>query len=243
MRLGGSALVLAAALSMTGCVGFWPLSAPTTSYTNDAGEDVTDNWREFPGVAGIEPEEVLAGPVMEDIDSREADLINAAKSAVTTALTPINAMVSIPWSAEGSGEWHADGDNGYGAATMLQTYNSAIYQAEVTLPRGEWDTVLDAIESVAIDFGMVTRSEHELDGAAAKVMRSVSFTHGSEFLDVSIEDNALDPGALSAARDDERMIAGITLFYGMTTLSRADRAEFEKRVQPYLGLEMPETIS
>lgn len=234
----GTVLAAGMLVTMTGCVGVWPFNSPKTTYVNDAGDEVTVDWRDFPGTVGIEIEQVFDAPSVEQTAAREREALAAVQEA-------LEQFVEEPgsWESVGEGGWFTNGDNGYYGTSMLQTYNSPSWQFEVTIPVSSWDSVLDAAEEALAELGMTHRYDDEFDSTVSDWLRSATFSAGPEFLSISVEDAALDPQALGEAQGEDRMIAGITLFYGTSTIAEGERAEFEQRVAPYLGLEMPEATS
>ena len=60
-----------------------------------------------------------------------------------------------------------------------------------------------------------------------------------EFMTVTVQDARRDDQALAEAEQNGGLISGVSLFYGIQTISGADRAEFERRAAPFRGLERP----
>ncbi|KUF05887.1 hypothetical protein [Leucobacter sp. G161] len=225
---------LALLLSLSGCVSM-VFSAPATTYVDEGGETVRLNWREFPGHGTTDPQAVLDGPTVETGEARSELLLAEARAALSERF-------GGDWTLEAHGgepsEWHAT-SNGYGGDSLLYTFNSPSSELEVRVPRDEWPEVIAIVEGVVVSQGLTERSDADLDPPYDATHRSTTFSHGGEFLDVTVSDSTLDAAALAETEKCGGPVAGISLFYGVSAIHEADRAEFERRVQPFLGQAHP----
>lgn len=134
---------------------------------------------------------------------------------------------------------HGNG-NGYGGESMLQTFNSQGWQAEVRVPPGQWQRVVDVAAQAAARHGLDSQRQESVDPGVERWLRNDTFhSNYVEWVMFSVQDANLDAGALRDAEAGEWLVAGISFGYGITTISEGDRAEFERRAAPFRGLERP----
>lgn len=236
LLLGGFVLLVAGTLA-TGCA-----ESPTTTYRDAHGETVTVQWRDYPADAFTDADDVLAQPTREET----AEHFHQLRAAVTAAIEAElgDDYAGLKWRDAGEGGWHAYGGNGYGGDSMLQVYNSASWETEVEVAPADWQRVLDAAERELAEWGIhsanrVTASEEETD--LSHWLQYTDYFDGGEFVTVSVQDARRDEQALADAEEYGHLVSGISLFYGIQTISEADRAEFERRAAPFAGLIRPES--
>lgn len=233
-----AALVLGLTVALTACA-----SSPETSYTNEAGETITVDWRDYPASAWLGVEDVLSGPGSGEVPARSEQLLAAVRDALATEFGITR------WEAEGDPEgaddWYPMRENEYGGESMLVTFNSQAWGGEASIPYAEWERVVDVVADVAARYGLDQRrndGDHS-DPGQELWLRSESLMQAgpSEWLGVSVQDANLDPSG-EALEDAEKLgllVSGVSLFYGITTVLDEDRAEFERRAAPFAGLERP----
>lgn len=236
-RIAAAALALGLAGSLAACA-----ASPETSYVDASGERVTVNWRDYPATSWIGAEAVLAAPSAEETPERSERLLADLRKALDAEF-PIS-----EWSAccfgEGPAEWFPMDSNEYGGDSMLRTYNSLNWSGEAEIPRGQWDRVVTVAAEVAAEYGLdVRRHDDDLSPGLELWLHEEGLSSGNdtEWLSVAVQDARLDPSgqALKDAEEYDQLVAGITLFYGITTISDEDRAEFERRAAPFAGLQRP----
>lgn len=238
VRAGAAVLVLAALLS--GCS--WLLPSPKTSYVNEQGDTVTVDWRDFPGMGGTEVQAVLDGPTVEEGEARSTVVLQAVSAAISEHLGRDN------WTTERSEElgpatW-SQMENGYGGKSMLQIYNSHSWELEIRIPIEEWDALFDVAGAAASDLGLIDRyefgSKSPAERWADRWAQEITYSHGTEFLSVVVSDASLDEEALRDAKEFGHATASVTLMFGLSAISNGDRAEFERRAEPFADLAHPE---
>ncbi|KAM9861520.1 hypothetical protein ACI1US_02617 [Leucobacter sp. BZR 635] len=227
---------LALLFSLSGCLAM-VFSAPTTTYVDEGGETVRLDWREFPGNGGLDPQAVLDGPTVETGEARSRLLLTEARDALSERF-------GGDWTPDEDGgqagdEWQAT-SNGYGGDSLLYIFNSPISELEVRVPREDWPEVIAIVEGIAEAHGLTERLDADLEPPLSATTQAATFLLGGEFLDVTVRDSSLDPEALAEAEEFGPFVAGISLFYGVSAIHEADRAEFERRVQPFLGQNAPD---
>lgn len=236
-RIAAAALALGLAGGLAACA-----ASPETSYVDASGETVTVNWRDYPATSWIGAEAVLAAPSAEEVPERSERLLAELRAA-------LDAEFRIPeWSAccldAGADAWFRTGENEYGGDSMLRSYNSPSWSGEAEIPRGQWDRVVEIVAEVASEHGLDARRDDDGGSPELKLwLREVSLSRGNdtEWLSVTVQDARRDPSgrALKDAEEHGWIVSGITMFYGITTISDEDRAEFERRAEPFAGLQRP----
>lgn len=229
-----AALVLGLSVGLTACA-----QSPETSYVNDAGESVTVNWRDYPAVAWIDADLVLEGPTVEEAAERSAELLAEVREALRAEFG------AEEWQTLGEAEayddWFPMGGNGYGGDSMLITNNSQTWESEVSIPRSDWERVVNAAAEIAARHGLEMRVEQELDSDWETWMRAENLLRGdAEWLSITVQDATLDAEALEQAVENGWLVSGISLSTGITTIREEDRVEFERRAAPFRDLVRPE---
>ncbi|MGA7149705.1 MAG: LppA family lipoprotein [Microbacterium sp.] len=228
-------LLIAAAAVVGGCA-----SPPTTTYTDASGETVTVDWSDYPADPYTDIDDVLALPTAEEVDQRWAAVRAAVIAAIESELA--GEFGDLEWRSRGDDGWHPYGGNGYGGQTMLEVYNSAGWEAEVSLPEEAWPRVIDAAERELASWGIDGAGDLAGPGdpdTSEWLLVGDFFQHG-EFMSVSVQDAREDEQALKDAEQYDHLISGITLFYGIQTISREDEDAFIRAAAPFEGLTRPE---
>lgn len=226
-----STVAAVVALLMTGC------APPATTTTTDAdGNTVTVDWVDYPASAGMPADDVLALPVAEGVEARVDQLISEVQAA-------LEAEYRISeWTTRNEGGWFPEEGNGYGGASLLTTYNSASYEAEIRIPIEQWDDVIDTVRTITQRYEITEEMSDTYFEEYPEWMRVGSFHRGAEFFDIFIQDDTLNPDHNTGDSDDG-LVTGVSLFYGITTISEDDRDEFIQRAAPYEGLKLPEATT
>ncbi|GAA3622385.1 hypothetical protein GCM10022200_00640 [Microbacterium awajiense] len=222
-------------LTLAGCAA----ASPTTTYTDASGQEVTVDWSDYPAHAGIDADAVLEAPVAEDVEARWEIIRAAVVDAIDVALD--GALDDASWSERGDGGWTDEIGNGYGGQSMLSTYNSGSWEAEIVLPREDWDRVIAAAQAELAEWGITGVGPEPTE--VPEWLDYGDFFEGPEFVSVAVQDASLDADAHSGALERGWLVSGISLFYGIQTISEADRAAFTAAAAPFAGLERPEPTS
>lgn len=231
----------------------------TVEVTEDGDREVF--WRDYPGVPELDPDDVLAGPTLEEGEAAGRVLMDEIESALTTEFR-------LEWAAPptGNGDQVAfPAQNYYGGESMLRTLNVPGRQS-TTVPTTwpEKERVLEIIVEVAGRHGYTDLTlDHETGdmsdedlvesfGSAdpEKMVTLSGMLQGSngQWLSFGLQDLSLDVDGrfVEQSKGSEEygvLSNSISLMYGANALlPNADRAEFEQRLAPYVGLERPEPL-
>jgi hypothetical protein len=235
---GASVVVLLAAGALVGCA-----ASPTTTYTDASGETVTVDWSDYPLDPYTDPSEVLALPPVEQVGDRWPAVRAAVVAAIEAELG--EEFGDLAWVERGEAEWFPYGGNGYGGETMLQVYNSAGWEADVRLPPSAWPRVIDAAERELAEWGITQRGDLAGDPGSdgddtTEWLLVGDFFQSGEFMSVSVQDARLDDDARADAEEHGHLVSGISMFYGIQTISESQRDAFIRAAEPFDGLERPE---
>ena len=234
---------LAALTALSGCT-----PSPTTTYVGPSGAEVTVDWTDYPGSPGVDADDVLSAPPQEDIAQVEAELIADIKIA-------LGAEFDLDWQTEGKAQWFPAGGNGFGGESAYASFNSQNYVSD-TVPDGadDWRLVVDIVSTVTASRGLgPVELGHE--GADADDLGERFGTDdpdeywqwwgdaygSSQWLSVALTDVSKDDSGEAAEEWDsfDWPAQSIALSYGATTLPEGGRAEFERRLAPFAGLDVP----
>jgi hypothetical protein len=228
----------------------------TVEATEDGQREVF--WRDYPGIPELEPEDILAGPTLEEGEAAGRALLEEIEMALT-------AEFGLEWAPPsiGNGDQVAfPAENFYGGASMLRTLNVQGRQStSVPATWTEKDRALEIIASVAArrgftEFTLDHDSEHM---TAADLKESFGGVTPEESVIVSgmlegpkgqwlmftMQDLSLDADGrfteqAEASAEYGSLPNSISVMYGANgLLPGADRAEFERRLAPYVGLDRP----
>ncbi|MGO3247857.1 MAG: hypothetical protein ACTIK9_01265 [Agrococcus casei] len=226
-----TAAIVAAVILLSACT-----PSPTTTSTDAEGNTVTVDWVDYPASAGIPASDVLMLPAAEEVEARAGQLIVEVQDTLETEYG------ISEWTVESESGWYPEEGNGYGGKSLLTTYNSAIHEVNVEIPVEQWDAVIDTVRQIAERYEITDQARDTYFEEYPEWMRVGSFHRGAEFFDVTIQDDTLNPDYQAGESDDE-LVAGVSLFYGITTISETDRAEFIRRATPFEGIKMPEATT
>lgn len=243
--------MLASMLGLAACA-----APPTTTYTNEAGQDVTVKWKDYPLHAYSLPEDLLAAPVKETVEFRSARLFAEIKTA-------LNKEFSLTWKSTGEPSWNGDWGNGYGGKTMTSTHNSVEWSS-TTLPAStaEWKKIVRIVSRVTTAHGLgpVTLTQ---DGDSfksdAEWQKELVEQYGtadpeklwwwdgmassaSQWLSVYLVNVDRDTTGTAAKEYQESKFPArsIAISYGVSTVSRAELPTLKKALEPFVGLTPPE---
>ncbi len=218
-------------------------------------------WRDYPGVAGLEPSEVLAGPSLERGEAEGRALLRQIEDALTLEF-------GLEWAPPptGNGDDVAfPTENFYGGMSMLSTLNIDGRQStSVPTTWAEKERVMELVTEVAAEYGYRDLTlDHDADYMSdAELVQAYGATSPEESVTVSgslqgeagqwlwftITDLSLDHDGRFTEQAQESEQYGwqpntISLFYGANALlPESDRAEFERRLAPFIGLSHPEPL-
>lgn len=217
-------------------------TSPTTTYVGGSGESITVHWRDYPAAAYTDAVDVLDLTPVERVDDRWEAMRDDLVAAIEAEFA--DELPELRWEAEGEDGWYPYGGNGYGGESMLQVYNSSSWQADVTIPRAEWPRVSEAATAVLSEWGIepsVTSGQNGPDADdLTRWMQYTDYFAGGEFLTVTVQDATLDDEALADAEEYGHQVAGVSLFYGIETISQDERDAFAAAAAPFEGLTRPE---
>ncbi|NLA66263.1 MAG: hypothetical protein GX862_10195 [Leucobacter sp.] len=239
-RIAAATLTLSLATALSACT-----PSPTTSHVNDAGESVTVDWRDYPAAAWLSAEQVLAGPRAGEAPDRFAQMLGEMSLALELAFGAERGK-ALGDPADYA-KWYPTAENGYGGRSMLYTYNSQTWVVDADISDEDRELAVDIVAEIAAKFGLDQRrldDPSEWDSPErARWLRSESlFNDNSEWLWVSVQDARLDESGEEARFAEQQGWSGVgvSLAYGITTVLDDDRAEFERRAEPFAGLVLPE---
>ena len=230
-----------------------------TVVTDADGKERTVYWREYPGVAGVDPQQVLQGPAPEEGQAAGQDMIAEVRAALTTEL-------GLEWAPPTDGRDDFDPfvhriQNYFGGESLLTAVNSLPSQS-TSVPR-DWADKLRALEIVGTviarygysapvihtfdqwtdeqrmsDLGGLTPETQVIVSGMAEgpAGQWLSFT----FVDLSQDTAGHFDERLALPSGSGRQVDTFSLSYGANGLLRdADRDEFTERLEPFAGLTPP----
>lgn len=231
----------------------------TVEATDDGQREVF--WRDYPGIPELEPEDILSGPSLEEGEAAGRALLEEIETALT-------AEFGLDWAppSTGNGDQVAfPAENSYGGPSMLRTLNVQGRQStSVPATWTEKERTLEIIASVAArrgftEFTLDHDSEHM---TAADLKESFGGVTPEESVIISgmlegpkgqwlmftMQDLSLDTDGRFTEQAEASAEYGslpntVSVMYGANgLLPDADRAEFERRLEPYVGLARPEPL-
>lgn len=222
------------------------------------GSETTVEWRNYPSVAGLDPDEVLAGPSLGDALETSPVLLAEIRDALTAEFGL--AWASDPFVSEAEA---FPSENQYGGQSLLSGINSPT-SPSVGVPR-EWadkQKALDIIGEVAARYGFAaprldqdawgTSEEdriRDLGGATPEEQVFVSamlLGPAGQWISVNIQDFSKDVDGRLAERATGDAENGwqtdtIAIMYGANgLLAESDRDAFVERLQEFDGYQAPE---
>lgn len=227
--------------------------------TVEAGEDGDREvfWRDYPGIPELDPEDVLAGPTLEQGEATGRALMAEIEAALT-------AEFGLAWAPAPKTNGEQDdfpAQNYYGGESMLRVLNVS-GRPSTTVPATwtEKERMLAVIADIAAGYGYTDMSfdhdagymteEEVVESYGASTPEEMVLLSGmvqgptGQWFMFSMHDLSLDhEGRFAEQVENGPQGGSIALFYGANgLLPSADRAEFERRLEPYIGLERPEPL-
>jgi hypothetical protein len=256
-------LVVMAAVPITGVVHhMFDKAVGRTTVAKDAdGTERTVYWREYPGVAGIDPQQILEGPTPQQGYDTGQTMIAEIRAALSEEF-------QLEWApiadARGSGPFHRQIENGYGGESLLTNVNGPESQSttvpqtweekqraisiigEVTSRYGFEAPAIDGLESWSAedrirDLGGLTPDKQVIVSGVAlgRAGQWLSF----RFQDLSKDTNGIFEERLRPPEGSHWQMNTLALSYGANGLLAAeDRNEFKTRIEPFHGLIEPEPL-
>ena len=227
-----------------------------TTVAKDAdGTERTVYWREYPGVAGIDSQQVMEGPTPQ----RGYDAGQPMIAEIQAALSEEFQLEWAPVSDTGGGSpFHRPIENHYGGESLLTTVNGPESQSttvprtweekqralsiigEVTRRHGYEAPTIDGLESWSAedrirDLGGLTPDKQVIVSGVAlgRAGQWLSF----RFQDLSKDTDRTFQERLRPPEGSQCKMDTLALSYGANGLLAAeDRHEFESRLEPFRGL-------
>ena len=246
-----SASALVTLFLLAGCA-----AAPTSTYVDSNGSQVTVDWRDYPGHASTDAEEVLSAPTQEETEPLAKALLDEVESALSSEY-------GMEWKTDGEAGWFPEGGNGYGGESAYLIYNSAGRRSD-SAPRSpqDWRRIIDIVDGVAGLHGFdAVKLDHESspNGDEEAWQQELHDQFGtndpdeywawngtalaeSQWLYINLVDASRDPSGKAAAEVQDFGWApqSIGLGYGATVLPKNSVEAFRRDLAPFAGLEKPE---
>ncbi|MGZ0712393.1 hypothetical protein ACWPKO_29055 (plasmid) [Coraliomargarita sp. W4R53] len=257
-------IMLAGALvaASAGCGVLWNEPSPTTTYQSADGEDVVVNWVDYPAEAGVDAAEIVKAPDRDEIEPLVRELMADLRAAIDEAAEVSLASVAPEQEWFADANWHTSSGNGYGGESMLVTLNCCDLQTDTAPPAQRWDAVLAAASNVTEQHGLgpivldhdsaamraepAWLAEHEeqyCNGTSDDCWAWFGSAIGNgQWIWLSVMDGTRDATGQAAQDADsfDDPIASVGVSYGATVIDSDRRAEFERALKPFVGLELPE---
>ena len=258
-RAGASLVVaLASVFALTSCT-----PSPQTTYVADNGQEVTVDWADYPGYAGVDSAQVLLAPSAEETRAQSAAILGEIEARLSDEF-------GLVWENAPSGDGQrVDGDfypsdgNGYGGESLYVTFN-ALGRESLSIPSSadDWNRIIAVIAEVTQSYGLGdlnsdglgTMGNSHAGGPLTGENLDTYWQWGgtaygrSQWVYASLMDVDRDESG-TALEDMKGSIEygwnprSINISYGATILPAADRASYVKRVAPFEGLARPAATS
>lgn len=229
--------------------------------TGADGTERTVYWRAYPGVAGIDPRQVLEGPTPQE----GHDAGQAMVAEIKAALSEEFQLEWAPLGTEvGSSPFHRPIENGYGGESLLTNVNGPESQS-TTVPQAweEKQRAIGIIGEVARRYGYEAPAINGLENWSAEdrirdlggltpdrqvIVSGVAPGPAGQwvsfrFQDLSKDTNGVFEERLRPPEGSQWQMNTLALSYGANGLLAAeDRNEFQARIEPFRGLTPPEPL-
>lgn len=239
-----------ALLLLAGCT-----ASPTFSRVDARGETVQIDWVTYPANSGVTAAEVLSAPLEREVEPQSSALLDAIESSLETEF-------DLTFETEGDDVWSRGQGNGYGGESLLVTYNSAGRQSnDIPTSSDDWRRIVEIVsaETERAGLGDVEllheSAEYRSDSQWRKADAETYGTRdpdrfwqwsgdaygSSQWVGLSLRDATRD-GSGEAAEEAEQYgwpPQSISVTYGATAIDADRRAEFDERVEPFLGRTPP----
>jgi hypothetical protein len=233
-------------------------SSPKSTFVDAGGETVTVHWADYPGHAYSDSNDVLQASPTEEVESVSAGILGGIEQRLT-------AEFAVEWEngpAGGNG-FHPHEGNGSGGKSFYVTFNSVTRESlSIPASTSDWDRILGTIDEAlaSAGFGAVKLENIEpaltaetaegfgSDDPDRQWLWSGTAHSTSQWIMVSLVNVDRDPSGDAESGMKSSIEHGwnprsISLTYGATTISAADRARFIEAVEPFAGLARPEATT
>ncbi len=233
----------------------------TTIATAADGSERTIYWRDYPGVAELEVDDILSGPTVDEAYAAGDAMIGEIRAALT-------AEFGLEWAADptandGNGPFFDHVRNGFGGQSLLTTINAPTSQStSVPTSWSDKERVIEIIGEVTARYGfdapvldyerdtLSTDEDWMRDAGGATPETMVLVSGGvmgptGQWVFFTLQDLTRDTDGrisdrLGVATDSGWEPNTVSLSYGANALLRDEnRAEFERRLAPFQGLTPP----
>lgn len=250
-------MVAAAAVLLLGTNACAP--PPTTSYTNEAGQKTTVNWRDYPVSAGLLPEDFSHAATQQEAQMTSDAVLNDIRAALTE-------MYGLEWTTRGESGWFPGGGNGYGGKVVTSTFNSVQWESD-TAPAGtaEWEDIVATTSRITTGHGLgpiqliFDRGSFKDDPSWQQELinnygtadpkklwwwEGTAFT-GSQWLSLHLVNVDRDMTGAAAKENAASNLPerSISISYGATAVPAQDEAALAKALEPFMGLTPPEATT
>jgi hypothetical protein len=233
----------------------------TTTATNADGTERTVYWRDYPGVAGVDPQEILAGPTPEEGFAAGQAMVAEIKAALSEEFrldwAPADAQAR-------SNPYHGPTQNYYGGESLLTNVNGPESQS-TSVPQA-WTDKQRAISLIGEISGRYGFGAPTIDGTQSwpaedrlrnlggltpdsqVIVSGVALGQAGQWLTFRFQDLSKDTGGtfeekLRPPEGSAWQMNTVALGYGANGLLPAEnRKEFEARLGPFRGLTPPESL-
>ena len=224
--------------------------SPTSTYTGPSGQQVTVDWADYPGAAGIDASDVLVAPTQEQAE-------RIAETLLTDLERTLTDDYGLTWETRQEGGWSSVGGNGYGGDSSYVTYNSDSREStDAPAEKDEWRRIVQIVSDLGARHGLNPMVlEHDRDYATPTWLQenyattdpedfwwwSGTSEQGAQWLSVTLTDTDQDADRKRAEQSRELGLPeqSIHLLYGVTTIEDSHRAAFRAALAPFDGLDRP----
>lgn len=233
-----------------------------TTVASDAdGTDRTVYWRDYPGIAGADPQEILQGPTPDEGYAAGRKMVAEIKTALSTEFR-------LDWAPEddlpASSIFQERVQNSFGGQSLLTVVNSPESQStSVPTAWADKERVLSIIGEITDRHGYRTPTINPLDSwsdedrirdlggltpdkqviVAGMVQGPAGQWLSFRFQDLSKDADGRFEERLRPPEGTRWQMNTVALSYGANGLLPGDdRDEFRDRLEPYLGLTPPDPL-
>ncbi|MFC8303982.1 hypothetical protein ACFUCV_09910 [Specibacter sp. NPDC057265] len=232
---------------------------PTTSYTNETGQEVTVNWKDYPVSAGLLPEDFSHAVTQEEAQATS----DAVLTDIRAALTSVHAF---EWSTRGEAAWFPGGGNGYGGKVMTSTFNSTQWEsATAPASNAEWEEIVAVTSRITTKHGLggvqllFDHENFKTDHSWQKDLidkygtadpqrlwwwEGTAYTRSQWLVLHMVNVDRDTTGAAAKETEDSGLPArSISISYGATAVPAKDQAALTQALEPFVGLTPPEATT
>lgn len=230
-----------------------------TVVTDADGRERTVYWREYPGVAGVDPQQVLQGPTPEEGYAAGQDIVAEVRASLATEL---GFEWALPTDGRDDFQPFVHRVPNYLGGESLLTVVNALPSQSISVPR-DWADKQRALEIVGtviarygysapvLDTFDLWTDEQRMDDLGGLTPETQVIVSGmaqgpaGQWLSFTFQDPSKDTAGqfderLARLSGSDRQLGTFSLSYGANGLLRdADRNEFSERLEPFAGLTPP----